>query len=270
MPNFLGKTQNWDTERIRPLERASKKTGTESSLQKVLCWGVRDSIVIGRERICSLHEKSQQEQWKGHLTKEAGQSGKEQRVGAVHRDLCFLFMLICHFLSHKRLLRFVSFVTSCCPRDRCLLDPRAWIPPQNCVCTLKFKDSYIETPERFWGQSRFGGLGKGPVPLISRERLPQQSSEGQSSVLHWTRNCKFWLFGEFTERSPGLVPTHTASNNRFVHNAGWGEEKERKEKRIWNIVSKSLWMNFNTWWNDWSTGCKIWSDKSKNRVWFRM
>lgn len=27
--------------------------------------GVRDSIVIGRESICSLYEKSQQEQWKG-------------------------------------------------------------------------------------------------------------------------------------------------------------------------------------------------------------
>ena len=125
--------------------------------------------------------------------------------------------------------------------------------------TLKLEDSYSEAPERFSQQSCFWGLGKWPVSLISWGKPPQQSPQGQSSALHCTRNCKFWLLGGFTERSPGLVPAHIASNNRLVHN-----EKKRKKEKYWNNVAKSLWMNLKAWWNDWSSGYTIWSNGSNS------
>lgn len=100
------------------------------------------------------------------------------------------------------------------------------IPMKTGTWTLKLEDSYSEAPERFSQQSCFWGLGKWPVSLISWGKPPQQSPQGQSSALHCTRNCKFWLLGGFTERSPGLVPAHIASNNRLVHN----EKKEEKKK----------------------------------------
>ena len=68
------------------------------------------------------------------------------------------------------------------------------IPMRTCTWTLKLEDSYSEAPERLSQQSCFWGFGKWPVSLISWGKPPQQSPWGQSSALHCTRSCKFWLF----------------------------------------------------------------------------
>lgn len=138
--------------------------------------------------------------------------------------LCFILSHL--FFSQKQFSSSFFFSSFCLP----FTSWKTWdlvyslcIPMKTGTWTLKLEDSYSEAPERFSQQSCFWGLGKWPVSLISWGKPPQQSPQGQSSALHCTRNCKFWLLGGFTERSPGLVPAHIASNNRLVHN-----EKKKK------------------------------------------
>ena len=207
--------------------------------------GVRDSIVIGRESIFSVCEKSQQEQWKGpdkrneiFLKNVSGedipQRGPWSCSTSRPSPMTFCIIFISFFLI-KSFLFFLSFCLPFTSWKTWDLDYSPCIPMRSSTWTLKLEDSYSEAPERFSQQSCFWGLGKWPVSLISWGKPPQQSPWGQSSGLHCTRSCKFWLFGGFTERSPGLVPAHIASNNRLVHN----EKIKRKEEEI-GIMLQSL------------------------------
>lgn len=170
----------------------------KSNLQNVLSRGVRHSIVIGRKSIYSLLEKSQQEQWKvpdkRRKTFQKDWNKKDGKTDTAQRDPLFSYFKASHFFSQNQ---FPFFPTSfCLPDTSCKtwnLESSFSIPMKICTWTIKLKDAYSEAPKRFWQQNYFWGLGKWPVSLISWGKPPQQSPQGQSSALHWTRNCKFWL-----------------------------------------------------------------------------
>jgi hypothetical protein len=195
--------------------------------------------------------------------KEPRHFGKSERMiwpSAQTDFLLLLFILLYLFFSQKKFsFFFSSLCLSVTPWKTCNLDYSLCIPMKTCTWTIKLKDFYSEAPERFFTTELLWGTLEVTSLFDFLGRPPQQSPQGQSSVLHRIRNCKFWLFGGFTERSTGLVPMYIASNNRLVHNA-----KREKKKYLWNIVAESLWMNLKTWWNDWSNSSKSSLNGSKS------
>lgn len=115
VPDFLGRADKWDTRKIRSTGRASKSIGMKSNLQNVLSRGVRHSIVIGRESICSQHEKSQREQWKV-LDKRSETFQKDRKTDTVmqHRHSPITVYNISPLLFSKSFLFFPLILLSSC------------------------------------------------------------------------------------------------------------------------------------------------------------
>lgn len=230
VPDFLGRAVSWDKENkvnrkgiqvnwneVQPTECSQQRCKTFS------CNWQRKYLLSTWEEPARTMEGTWQKKW------DIPKRWKDWYSHAAQTDPILLHFITFHLFSQKQFSFFTSFclsVTSCKTWN---LDYRICIPMKICTWTIKLKDAYSEATERFSQQNCFWGLGKWPVSLISWGKPPQQSPQGQSSALHWTRNCKFWLFGGFTERSPGLVPTHIASNNRFVHD---------EKKNLQDILAK--------------------------------